>query len=180
LDHCRSGHIASLLLTGNYPSEWMTEDALAALGKTRTVLIDTHSGHAESLAEVVLASATFAEKAGTFENCDHVIQAFDQAIPNQHQSKSEGQIVSDLLAMLAGERLEERPPTFGAAIVDEQPGQVPGATDVVNLPRGPLFEAAAMRAEMAGLGGELAVFGDSVIEPAEGELVEPDMVMVEL
>lgn len=180
LDHCRSGHIGSLLLTGNYPSEWMTEDALAALKQCKTVLIDTHDGYAASLADVVLPSGTFAEKAGTFENCHNVLQAFDQAIPNQHESKSEGQIVNDLLAIIAGERLEERPPAFGAAIVDDQPGQVASATDVVNLPRGPLFDAAAVRAEMASQGGELGVFSDGVVEPTQDEPIESDMVMVEL
>ncbi len=180
LDHCRSGHIGSLLLTGNYPSEWMTDEALEALKQPHTVLIDTHSGYAESLADVVLASGTFAEKAGTFENCGHVLQAFGQAIPNQHESKSEGQIVNDLLAVISGERLEERPPAFGAAIVDDQPGQVASATDVVNLPRGPLFDENAVRAEMASQGGELAVFSGGVVEPTADEPVESDMVMVEL
>ncbi|MFK7882666.1 MAG: molybdopterin-dependent oxidoreductase [Phycisphaerales bacterium] len=180
LDHCRSGQIASLLLTGNYPSEWMTEDALAALKQAKTVLIDTHSGYAESLADVILPSGTFAEKAGTFENCHNVLQAFEQAIPNQHESKSEGQIVNDLLAIIAGERLAEHAPAFGAAIVDDQTGQVASATDVVNLPRGPLFDAGSVRAEMAESGGDLAVFANGVVKPATTEPVEPDMVMVEL
>lgn len=180
LDHARSGQVGALLLTGNYPSEWMTQGTLDALRNTPTVLIDTHTGHAEALAKVTLPSGTFAEKAGTYENCDGLLQAFDQAIPNQHASKSEGQIAADLMAIIAGERLEEHPPTFGAAIVDEQTGQVPGATDVVNLPRAALFDAAAVRAEMAQSGGDLAVFADGVAMAPAAEAVESDMQMVEL
>ncbi|RMH27476.1 MAG: ferredoxin [Planctomycetota bacterium] len=178
LDQCRSGQIGAVLLTGNYPSEWATQDTLDALKSPKVVLIDTHSGHAESIAQVVLPSGTFAEKAGTYENCDGILQAFEQAIPNQHESKSEGQIANDLMAIIAGQRLEEHPPEFGAAIVDEQPGQVPAATEVVNLPRGPLFNAAAVRVEMADAG--MVAFANDVALPPGIEQIEPDMQMVEL
>lgn len=180
LDQCRAGQVGSLLLTGNYPSEWMTGDALDAIKKTRVVLADTHAGHAEAAAQVVLPAATFAEKAGTYENCDGVLQAFEQAVPCQHESKTEGQMALDMMAILAGERLREHPPEFGAAIVDEQEGQVPNATDVVNLPRGPLFDAGAVRAEMASGSDALAPFADGVRHAAKAEAEEPDMVMVDL
>ncbi len=170
----------SVLLTGNYPSEWATQETLDALRGAAVVLIDTHAGHAEAAARVVLASGTFAEKAGTFENADGVLQCFEQAIPNQHASKPEGQIALDLMAVLAGERLVERPPAFGVAIVDEQPGQVPAATDSVNLPRADLFVADAVRAEMADAVPALGVFVSDLRRPAGVDRVEPDMAMVEL
>jgi NADH-quinone oxidoreductase subunit G len=179
LDHCRSGQVGSLLLTGNYPSEWMTESALNAVRHARVVLIDTHTGYAEAAAEVTLPGATFAEKAGTYENADGVLQAFDQAIPTQHESKSEGQIALDMLAILSGLKLQEHVPPFGAAIVDEQTGEVPAATEGGNLPRADLFDAHKIRAEMAG-NSALQAFVGGVAKPARAEQVEPDMAMVEL
>jgi len=179
LDQCRGGQVGSVLLTGNYPSEWMTADTLTALKNTRVVLLDTHAGHAEAAAQVVLPSATFAEKAGTYENHAGLLQAFDQAIPTQHQSKPEAQIALDLLAILEGRKLQEHIPDFGAVIIDEQPGQVPGATDAVNLPRGPLYNAGAVRAEMAAI-PDLAAFTTDVRRPAQAEQVQPDMALVEL
>ncbi len=179
LDQCRAGQVGALLLTGNYPSEWMTAETLSALKQTKVVLLDTHAGHAEAAAQVVLPSTTFAEKAGTYENHAGLLQAFDQALPSQHASKSEAQIALDLLALVAGQRLREHPPEFGAAIVDEQPGQVPAATDAVGLPRGPLYDAAAVRAEMAAI-PDLAVFTTDVRLPAQAEQVQPDMALVEL
>jgi hypothetical protein len=106
----------------------------------------------ESIAQVVLPGATFAEKAGTWENCNGLLQSFEQAIPTQHQAKSEAQIALDLLAIVHGEKLREHTPGFGATIVDEQPGQVPAATDAVSMPRGPLFDPPATRVEMAASG----------------------------
>lgn len=179
LDQCRAGQVGALLLTGNYPSEWMTADTLSALKHTKVVLLDTHAGYAEAAAQVVLPSATFAEKAGTYENYAGLLQAFDQAIPTQHQSKPEAQIALDLLAILEGRKLQEHIPDFGAVIVDEQPGQVPGATDAINLPRGPLYNAGAVRAEMAAI-PDLAAFTTDVRHPAQAEQVQPDMALVEL
>lgn len=179
LDECRSGQVGSLLLTGNYPSEWITEPTLNAIRQARVVLIDTHSGYAEAAAEVTLPGATFAEKGGTYENADGVLQAFDQAIPTQHEAKSEGQIALDMLSILAGVKLQEHVPPFGAAIVDEQTGQVPAATQGVNMPRAELFDAARVRAEMGRMSA-LQAFADGVAEAPKAEQVEPDMAMVEL
>ncbi|MCC5822758.1 MAG: molybdopterin-dependent oxidoreductase [Phycisphaerales bacterium] len=180
LDQCRARQVGAALLCANYPSEWATEETLAAMKGVPTVLVTAHEGYAESLARVVLPGATFAEKAGTYENHDGLLQAFRQAIPHQHTAKSEGQIARDLLALLSGERLSEHPPAFGAVIVDEQPGQVPGSTDVVNQSRGPLFDDAQTRAEMAAEIDSLGVFDAAVRQPPRPERVESDMVMVEL
>lgn len=179
LDDCRSGRAGAVLLTGNYPSEWMTGEAVDALRRAAVVVVDTHAGHAEAVARVVLPSSTFAEKAGTYENCEGLLQSFGQAIPTQHASKPEGQIALDLMAIVAGEKLHEYIPAFGATIVDDQPGQVPGATDATSLPRGPLFDGAAVRSAMAGVPG-LDAFASGVRFPAEAEPVQADMAMVEL
>src|SRR5690606_1873476 len=101
------------------------------------------------MADVVLPSSTFAEKSGSFENADGIVQHFDQAIPNQFMSKSEGQIANDLTELAQGGMLDEHPPAFGAMIVDDQPGQVAEGSDSVSLPRGELYDPARVRASMA-------------------------------
>ena len=47
---------------------------------------------------MVLPSATWVEKSGTFENVNNRLQAFDQAISIIDMAKSEGQIAMDLAA----------------------------------------------------------------------------------
>ncbi len=126
-----AGRFGAVILTGNYPSTWATEELLAALGKAKhkvqskfkvqtrgtqhqdsglrtqdsgpfVVLIDTLSSPLVDTADVVLPGATWVEKAGTFENARGMLQAFEQAIPVIEMAKSEGQIALDLLAVVGG------------------------------------------------------------------------------
>ncbi|MEX0743954.1 MAG: molybdopterin-dependent oxidoreductase [Phycisphaeraceae bacterium] len=92
--------IAATLLTGNYPSEWATPEFIDAVtGNERfNVLIDTLPSGLYEKADVMLPGATWAEKAGTFENNKHRLQSFRQAIGVIEMAKSEGQIALDLLA----------------------------------------------------------------------------------
>jgi NADH-quinone oxidoreductase subunit G len=96
--------ICGALLTGNYPSEWVTPQFVAALGTERfTVLIDTLPNALTSTCDVLLPGATWMEKAGTFENATGCLQSFKQAVRPKRWSKSEAQIGIDLLAMRRGE-----------------------------------------------------------------------------
>ena len=54
------------------------------------------------IANVVMPGATWAEKAGTFENVNNRLQAFERAIDAIDYCKSEAQIALDLTAVLAG------------------------------------------------------------------------------
>ncbi|MFG0246840.1 MAG: molybdopterin-dependent oxidoreductase [Phycisphaerales bacterium JB052] len=170
----------AVVLTANFPSTWVTDDLVDALDGRKTVLIDTTDSVLCAKAEVVLPSSTFAEKAGSYENCDNIMQHFDQAIPCQHDSKSEGQIALDLIELASGGTLKEHAPGFGAQIVDEQPGQVPGASDSVLLPRGELYDAKVVRERMGAEVESLKIVGDSVHDAAAEELVESDMELIEL
>jgi NADH-quinone oxidoreductase subunit G len=176
----RASEYGVVVLTGNFPSAWVTDELVDALNDSKLVLIDTLDSVLTSKADVVLPSSTFAEKGGSFENADGILQHFDQAIPNQHESKSEGQIGLDLIELAAGGHLEEHAPGFGSLIVDDQPGQVPSASDSVLLPRGELFDAAVIRERMNDEIDGLGVFATDVQMPASVELVESDMEMVEL
>jgi len=176
----RAGDHGSVMLTANFPSAWVTDELVDAVADTKLILIDTTNSVLCNKAEVVLPSSSFAEKAGSFENCDGVMQHFDQGIPNQHWSKSEGQIGLDLIELAAGGTLVEHAPGFGSQIVDEQPGQVPGAIDSVLIPRGELFDASVIRERMADDVDALSMMMSDVKMPPAVELVESDMEMIEL
>jgi NADH-quinone oxidoreductase subunit G len=88
----------AVVLTGNYPGEWITDDLARAIAGRFTVLIDTLAGKLTETADVVLPAATWVEKAGTFVNVDDRLQAFGQAIAPIDFARPEGQIAIDLAA----------------------------------------------------------------------------------
>ncbi len=101
----RRGDLSALLLSGNYPSDWTTKELLKALGERGgrfVVLIDTLATPLADRADVVIPSATWAEKAGTFENAGGRLQAFERAIEPLDYVKSESQIALDLIAVASG------------------------------------------------------------------------------
>ncbi len=176
----QAGDFDAVVMTANFPSAWVTDDLVDALQGRKTILIDTTASLLSTRADVVLPSSTFAEKSGSFENCNNIMQHFDQAIPNQNESKSEGQIALDLIALASGGTLKEHAPGFGAQIVDEQPGQVPGASDSVLLPRGELYDAKSIRSRMGDEIELLKIVAEHVHDAAPAELIESDMELVEL
>lgn len=102
LAELRVSTIGGVIVTGNYPSEWVTSDLIEALKGKTVVLIDTLPTVLTEAAEVVLPGATWAEKAGTFENARNVLQAFEQAVPVREGARAEAQIGLDLLAAATG------------------------------------------------------------------------------
>ncbi|MHC4990466.1 MAG: NADH-quinone oxidoreductase subunit G, partial [Planctomycetota bacterium] len=99
---------ATVLVTGNYPSEWVTEEMLGSIeaGDRTVVLIDTLPNRLLDRADILLPGATWAEKSGTFENVHSRLQSFDRAIEPIDYCKSEAQIALDLLAIARGESPE--------------------------------------------------------------------------
>lgn len=175
-----SGEFTAAIITGNYPSEWVTEDLARAAEKAFTVCIDTLPNRLTQVAQVVIPGATWAEKAGVFENAAGRLQAFEQAIPTLAGAMTEGQIALDLLAVLEGTPVSQTRATTNTLVIDEQPGQVPAAATIV-LPRPTLrFNAANIRREMAAEFPALSVFETEVhYPPAEGKQ-EADMEIVTL
>ncbi len=90
------------LITGNYPSEWVTDPLARALSTRRFVLLDTLPNRLSSSAEVFLPAATWIEKSGCFENAKNRIQSFERAISPVDFAKCEGQIALDLAVRLSG------------------------------------------------------------------------------
>ena len=95
------GDAGALVLTGNYPTDWVPQELADAASDRFTVLIDTLPSRLIDASDVLLPGATWVEKAGTFENHRNVLQAFDSAIPPI--ARTEGQIAHDLLAALGVE-----------------------------------------------------------------------------
>ncbi len=172
-----SSDVGSVILTGNYPSDWMTREFRESLSGKFVVLIDTLLSNAVDAADIVLPGATFAEKAGTFENWRNQLQAFEQAIPVIEMAKSEGQIATDLLATLAGSPAADQ--EVGTLVIETTRGQVASGTQV-SLPRAGIFNAANVRADMAMTNPGLAIFATGVSIPVSNDLREPDMEMVTL
>ena len=125
VNHLAGHHTAAVILTGNYPSAWATKQLIDAVEGKFTVLIDTLPNELTEKVDVLLPGATWAEKAGTFENIHNRLQSFDQAIPVIELAKIEGQIAIDLSAKMGcGDNAR-----YDAAAVREQMGGA-FATDV--------------------------------------------------
>lgn len=150
VERCKGRDFGALLLTGNYPSEWATEELARAIEGKFTVLIDTLPSRISDKADVLLPGATWTEKAGTFENCQNLLQAFEQAVRPIDLARAEAQIALDLLAEIAGLERSER------------------------------FNAANVRREMAGEFAALSALETDVSYPSVAPLQEPDMQVVEL
>jgi NADH-quinone oxidoreductase subunit G len=88
----------AVIVTGNYPSEWVTPGLRDAVQGKFTIVIDTLESHLAASASVVLPGATWAEKPGTFENVNNRLQAFERAIRPIDFTKPEAQIALDLIA----------------------------------------------------------------------------------
>ncbi len=152
LSAMKSQKFAGVLVTGNYPSDWVTEEfaSACASGGAFTVLIDTLPNRLTRAASIVLPGATFAEKSGVFENATGKLQAFEQAIPVAELARCEGQIALDLLARASGVDRPER------------------------------YNPANVRREMAAEFPALSVFETEVSYPGVEARQEPEVQVVEL
>ncbi len=95
-----SGSYGVALVTGNYPSDWVTPSLLKALSSVQAVIaMDTLSNALTAMATIVLPGAVWVEKAGSFENANGRLQSFERAIEPLEHARSESQIALDLLAL---------------------------------------------------------------------------------
>ncbi len=150
----KASNVQGAVITGNYPSNWVTKELKKALTKTFVVLLDTLPNDLTTSANVLLPAATWAEKSGTFENHAGRLQAFEQAIQPLEYSKGEGQLLEDLINVAEGENAE-----------------MPGKARIYNPAR--------IRQVLADTLG-LTEFATEVHQPALGAAAESDMEMVEL
>lgn len=87
----------TVVITGNYPESWDTP----TIGDDQTlILLDTIQNELTERADVFLPAATWAEKAGTFENHSNTLQLFEQALQPTGDAQAEGQIAMNLQALV--------------------------------------------------------------------------------
>ena len=108
LSRAKAGEFGAVVLTGNYPSDWATPEVVRAFDRAkgdraRLILVDTLPTRLTDHADVLLPGATWAEKAGSFENATHIVQPFEQAIPVREGARVDGQIALDLAAAVLNE-----------------------------------------------------------------------------
>jgi NADH-quinone oxidoreductase subunit G len=126
----RAGKVGAAVVTGNYPSDWVTPELRDACMHLPMVVIDTLENPLCAMAECVLPGATWVEKAGTFENVKGRLQAFLRAIDPIDFARAECQVGSDLRAAFAGSRAATVNPALVRAAMAKVPGLERFATDV--------------------------------------------------
>ncbi|CAN5789078.1 hypothetical protein BH11PLA1_BH11PLA1_16120 [soil metagenome] len=177
-----SGEIGAALITGNYPSAWVTQPLMDALRSAFVVVLDTLPSALSSRADVLLPSVTWAEKTGSFENARGMLQGFDRAIPPLEGAKAEAQIGLEL-GNYAGGR-GPRIARHGAK--DTAPAGLESTTQGATHPRNaelagyPMYDATQLRQEMASIGAGLEVFTAGIVTPIAAAAPTPHMEMVEL
>jgi NADH-quinone oxidoreductase subunit G len=91
------GNADTVVVTGNYPDAWDTP----TIGDDQAlILIDTIQNVLTERADVFLPAATWAEKAGTFENYNNILQLFEKAVSPLGDAQAEGQIAMNLQALI--------------------------------------------------------------------------------
>jgi NADH-quinone oxidoreductase subunit G len=97
---------SAVVVTGNYPSAWVTPELARAVARDGVFLVvmDLFASALTERASVVIPGATWAEKAGCFENCNGIIQAFERAIEPLEGAHPQGQAAMDLIGALHGEK----------------------------------------------------------------------------
>ncbi len=143
--------IDTLLLTGNYPSNWVIDSFMQAIdsqGEKSVILIDTLPNALTEIADVVIPGATWMEKTGTFENVNNRLQTFSRAINAIDYCKSEAQIALDLEADRSGDDVE-------------------------------VYDAASIRQTMADV-HDLREFVSDIHLPPQAEKIESEMEVVKL
>lgn len=131
--------VSSFLLTGNFPSDWVTKDFAKLVGRNFVALIDTLPDGLIKKANVLMPSVTWAEKDGSFVNHAGIAQAFDAAIPAEEGALPEGQIALDLLAACG-----EQPRRYNATAIRNEMGITPQ----VNEPKADRVESEMVFAQL--------------------------------
>ncbi len=134
----------SLIATGNYPADWVEDELTVAAGDKFVMVIDTLPNGLTKRADVLIPAATWAEKAGTFENASNRLQTFDRAIDPIDYCKGESQIALDLIALRGG----LTPDRYDAAAVRQKMAETHGLSEFVSEVQTPCEEEEAVKSDM--------------------------------
>ena len=122
LAEAKAGRFSATVITGNYASDWVTPEWADAVAAKPYVLIDTLPSRLVDAASVLLPGATWMEKAGSFQNADDRLQAFERSIATIDYCKGEAQIGIDLLASHEGRAPVKFDPEQTRAEISTLPG----------------------------------------------------------
>jgi NADH-quinone oxidoreductase subunit G len=92
-----SGEVAGVLLTGGYPTNWVTPDLEKTLASCFVALIDILPSSLSDGADVLFPGATWAEKDGSFVSARNMAQGFSAAIPVRDGAFTEAAIAAAIL-----------------------------------------------------------------------------------
>jgi NADH-quinone oxidoreductase subunit G len=96
-----AGKIRALLVLGNLLGAYTEEETRAILSKVPFVAqVGTNEGPVSRIAHAVLPSASFAERSGTFTNCDGRVQLFREGFPPRGRARNTVRILLELAGRL--------------------------------------------------------------------------------
>lgn len=121
------GRFAAAYVVGGYPHEWVTPDMAGALARPSFLVVhDLFPSALDEHATLQVPAAAWAEREGTFMNCDGLLQPFERATPPPEGVKADGQFFHELggptgLYRAAGVRAEmaAEMPEFASVFVPQ-------------------------------------------------------------
>jgi NADH-quinone oxidoreductase subunit G len=97
LGRAAEGAFKAAYVVGGYPDAWVTDDVARALAKIGFLVVhDLFPSALDSHAALQIPAATWAEREGSFMNCDGLLQPFERAIPPLEGVKADGQFFYEL------------------------------------------------------------------------------------
>ena len=97
LQRSGEGRFKFVYLTGGYPKVWLTPSAAERIARAGCVVShDLFPSAIDDSADVRLPSVSFAEREGSFMNCDDLLQPFERALRPRDGCKADGQFYFEL------------------------------------------------------------------------------------
>jgi NADH-quinone oxidoreductase subunit G len=123
------GKYKAVYAVGGYPREWVTKDIAKALANVELLAAhDLFFSALDATATVQIPGASWAEREGSFVNCDGLLQPFERAIVPLEGVKADGQFLYELCgerglfrAAKVREAMAAAVPSFGEVYVPPDP-----------------------------------------------------------
>ena len=93
-----TGKFKGVYLVGGYPKDWASASWAKSLSQTEFLVVhDLFPSPLDDLATIRIPGASWAEREGTFMNCDGLLQPFERSIPPLEGVKADGQFFFELV-----------------------------------------------------------------------------------
>ncbi len=91
------GKFKAAFISGGYSGEWVSDAAGKALARIELLAVhDLFASRLQTTATVEIPACTWAEREGSFMNCDGLVQAFERALTPRSGLKADGQFYHEL------------------------------------------------------------------------------------